>query len=210
MKNRKTKPDVQVSWVHPGTVHEAFMESVLALSAAQKPFSITMAAARSGPLLSKARNMVAETFMESRSDYLLFVDTDIVFTPKDVLNLYAAKKDIVGALYFGAILEDASTFPVALRFQDGAYRPIPKEEIPESGCIKVDSVGMGLTLIHRDVFEALPPDHTKLFPFAEMVIDDRAVGEDVAFCLRAKQEGFTTWLCGDARVGHAKTLVIGG
>jgi GT2 family glycosyltransferase len=69
---------------------------------------------------------------------------------------------------------------------------------------------MGLTLIRREVLEDLGADHEKLWPFAETIVDGRALGEDVTFCLRAKEKGYQTWLCGDARAGHAKTFIING
>lgn len=205
------KKKVQITWIHGETVHADFMHSVLGLvSARNRPFELSLSNVRSGPLLGRARNTVAEAFLETKNDYLLMVDTDIVFTPEDAVQLFKASKPIVGGFYLGVNLADNGTFPVALRQgEDGAYWTISKEDVPEKGCIEVDAVGMGFTLVRREVFEVLKPDHQMLFPFAETVVNGRGVGEDIAFCLRAKQEGFQTWLCGDARVGHAKSLVIG-
>lgn len=192
-------------------VSACFCESLVNLQSTMRPYSLRFLSAESGPLLSRARNQVCEAFLaHTDAGHLLFADSDMHFTPQDVLALYEAQKPIVGALYYGVQRDDMSTFPVALTKQDGVFKPLPAEEIPEHGCRRVDAVGMGLTLIKREVLESLDVNSTLLQPFAETVMEGRAVGEDVTFCLRARQKGFHTWLCGDARAGHAKTFIING
>ena len=126
--------------------------------------------AESGPLISRARNMVCEAFLESTATHLLFSDTDIVFQPNDVRFLLEARKPIVGALYYGILVGNlTSTFPVALSYQEGTLQSLDKA--PDS-LTRVDAVGMGLTLVRRDVIEALKPDHAENTPFAEMWYED--------------------------------------
>jgi len=201
---------VTLAYVHPGTVHACFLDSVVNLQGSFRPYMLGIMSAQSGPLLSKARNLIVEGFLSTNSNYLLFADTDMHFLPGAVEALYEADKPIVGALYYGVNQEDGTTFPVALTKQDGVYKPLPGGDIPERGCKRVDAVGMGLTLIKREVLESLDVNPATLQPFSETIMEGRAVGEDVTFCLRAKQKGFHTWLCGDARVGHAKTFIIDG
>lgn len=138
-------------------------------------------------------------------------DVDIRFRPTDVEALLRADKPIVGAIYFGVNPQTNKSFPTVLRkSREGPFIPMNPKHLPKKGCIPVDAVGMGCTLVQRPVLEALGADHNHLWPFAETEIDGRAVGEDLAFCLRAKEAGFDTWVCGDARVGHAKTFLING
>jgi len=49
---------------------------------------------------------------------------------------------------------------------------------------------------------------TQLWPFAESIVNGTAKGEDVTFCLRAQDKGFTTWLSVDARIGHEKEWLL--
>lgn len=199
-----------LAYIHPGEVRHEFMESILKLLTAEKSYQLGLINAQSGPLISRARNMLAEQFVEKPDfTHMLFVDSDIQFEPEDVEALLKADKPIVGGVYFG-MDQNQQLFPTGLVKQDGSYKPIPLDKVPLHGCKKVDAVGMGLTLITRQVMEALQPDQLLLWPFAETVINGRGVGEDVSFCLRAREKGYQTWVCGDARAGHAKTAIVGG
>lgn len=210
-----------LAYCHPGTVRHEFMESVIQLiqyPASKRPYLLSIAYVHSGPLISKSRNIISEIFLQNNQNFthLLMCDTDIVFNPNHVQLLLDADKPIIGALYFGVDAGDFSTYTTVLRrkFQDQERHaenplvPIPGAEV--EGVMMADAIGMGLTLIKREVLETLGADHIKLWPFAEALLGDRATGEDVTFCLRAKEKGFDTWVHGDARVGHAKTFVING
>ena len=203
------RPVVLLAWIHPGTVRMEFMDSVINLTQSERSYDLRVMHAASGPLLSRARNVVLESFMLNPGcTHLLFADSDMHFTPEAVQALVSARKPIVGAVYYS--LEPAALLPYCTAMQKdpetGHLRPL--EEAPTAGCIEVDAVGMGLTLIERKVIEDLKPDTSQLWPFAETVVDGLARGEDITFCFRAKELGYQTWLCGDARAGHAKTILV--
>ena len=67
---------------------------------------------------------------------------------------------------------------------------------------KVASVGMGLTLIKREVCEAMAAAHEDPFEYVGHT------GEDITFCHRAADLGFDTILVPQARIGHLKAVVI--
>ncbi len=185
------------------------MESILGCLG---EFRLIVNGAEGGPLISRARNMLLERFLSTEADYLLMADTDVVFTANDVRLLLEARKPIVGALYYGILGGNPeSTFPVALTYQGLEGKPgkvlQSLDKAPRHLC-RVGAVGMGLTLIRRDVVEALEPSSTLNKPFAERVYDGRHHGEDAVFCLEAKKAGFDTWLEPKARVGHIKSIVL--
>lgn len=66
----------------------------------------------------------------------------------------------------------------------------------------VAGVGMGLTLIKRQVVEAVCSTYKRPFE----VEDDR--DEDLVFCLRAAEFGFETKVVPHARIGHVTRAVI--
>lgn len=201
--SKDTDVRLYVGFCHPGVVHTAWMESLISCL---PEFRMIVQGAEGGPLISRARNMILERFLESDADYLLMTDTDVVFEPRDVRLLLEARKPIVGALYYGILGHNpASTFPVALTYQSGVLQSLDKA--PER-LSRVDAVGMGLTLIQRQVVEALDVDSAQNTPFAEMVINGRHHGEDAVFCVRAKKAGYDTWLQPKARVGHAKVVFL--
>lgn len=194
---------IYVGFCHPGQVYTAWMESLISCL---PEFRLIVQGAEGGPLISRARNMILEKFLQTDADYLLMTDTDVVFEPRDVRFLLEARKPIVGALYYGILGHNpTSTFPVALTYQSGLLQSL--DQAPKR-LTRVDAVGMGLTLIERRVVEALKPDSSQNVPFAEMVINGRHHGEDATFCIRAKEVGFDTWLQPKARVGHAKVVFL--
>lgn len=179
------------------------MESIFSLIG---EFKCIIKGAEGGPLISRARNMICEQFLETEADYLLMTDTDTVFGAEDVRLLLEARKPIVGALYFGILGGNPqSTFPVALTYQSGVLQSLDK--VPDKHT-KVDAVGMGLTLIRRDVIAGLQPSSALNHPFAEKVYNGRHHGEDAVFCLEAKKLGFETWLQPKARIGHIKEVIL--
>jgi GT2 family glycosyltransferase len=198
-----------LGYIHPGMVATEWMNSVLRILPS---FPLQIFGAESGPLLSRARNLVLEQFLKTDCKYILMTDTDVVFEAKDVQELLRANKPIVGALYYGILGGNPnSTFPVALKYQKikGEGRVLASiDSIPKSPFVEVDALGMGLTLVKRSVIQALEPSSKLNTPFAEMIWDGRHHGEDAVFCLRAKEKGYSSWLATKARVGHRKTITL--
>ena len=73
----------------------------------------------------------------------------------------------------------------------------------------VDYTGFGWVLIKKGVFENLeyPWFAPKMQVFESGNVQDMC-GEDVSFCLDAKEEGFDIWCDPRIRVGHEKMRVI--
>jgi hypothetical protein len=73
----------------------------------------------------------------------------------------------------------------------------------------VDYTGFGWVMIRHGVFERLeyPWFAPKMQVFESGAVQDMC-GEDVSFCLDAKEAGIETWCDPRIRVGHEKTRVI--
>ncbi len=187
-----------------------------------------------GPFLSKARNMIVSSYLKNDDQYLLFTDTDCVFTPQDVKLLMEADTAIAGATYYTAAAGSEPWVTALVEGDDGAYAPLTLPElptVPDTSAYEdteedharfardleayqaayldpqfdprpVVAVGMGLTLMRRDVVEAMAGAHE--YPFEYI----GNLGEDVVFCLRAKELGFEPMLVPRARIGHLKGVVL--
>lgn len=203
-------PRILLGYVHGGNVRHEFLRSLLE-TINGVGWEISILDVESGPLLSRARNTMFEAFQDSDADYLLSVDTDIAWHPSDVralLELAKEGKPIVAGHYWGYAGGSGRFSTVGNQDSDGSMRTLL--EIPRDGYAPVDFVGMGFTLISRAVLEGLGVDKPQLWPFAEAVIDGQARGEDITFCMRAKEAGFQSWVSFDVNVGHVKSVVIGG
>jgi len=164
----------------------------------------------SSSLLNLARTQNGRYFLDSGAEYALLLDSDMVWEPKDIVRLRKTAREknakIVSGLYFGQQL--GRIFPVAYGLTDRGLLPfamLPSLDQP----FKVDGVGGGALLVHRDVYEAVADmqrGQTAYLWQEEMYAPatDSQVSEDLVFCLRAKEAGFDIWLEPRAIFNHLK------
>ena len=152
-----------------------------------------------GPYIHANRNQIQDEFMETGRDWLLSVDNDIIFTPRDVFALYdeAAKRG-PGVYHGSYVLEGGvqvcGTWNDEVPMVYHNLVQLPKKPT------EIGVVGMGFTLIHREVFEAIGPG--AFWPIAE------GSGEDLSFSWRAREAGYTPILVPECNVGHQKMNVL--
>ena len=166
-------------------------------------------------LISRARSIIASTFLRSDADVLLSIDSDIWFRPEDAIRIseLAMSKDVVAALY---MTRNLATQP-ALMLPEGEEIIFAADQKPT----QVPYVSTGFVAVHRRVFEKLaknlPLCHkgweskgadTSFYPFyMPFVVPWKGDGhmylsEDWAFCHRAREAGFECWLDPSIRLGH--------
>ena len=145
-----------------------------------------------------ARNDLATQVREKINEYtgqkfthILWLDDDHVFNPD--LAVYLARHgdlDLVSALYFG---RSGRHLPVVYVKDDNPdpYKHYPLIEVPANLC-EVDAIGFGACLMRRDVLDRLPEPYFKF----------NDCGEDIYFCVHAKQHGVRVWCDGSYMLGH--------
>lgn len=140
-----------------------------------------------------ARDALTAEFLKSGCSHLLFIDSDIVFSPAQVTRLLGHSVEIVGGIY--PIKSDG---PLRVAIDD--YH-IPRPTLP-SGLQSVRHVATGFMLIARSVFEKIIaadgpeiefqndfPPHEKIYHFWQLRICQdkdrrRLLTEDWFFCHR--------------------------
>jgi len=154
-------------------------------------------------------------------DYQLWIDSDIVFDSNKFwqlcdlsLNAEGEEKQITSGWYS---TEDGQTTSVAHWLEEDDFRKnggVMNHETLESISKRkkpftVDYTGFGWVMIKNGVFEKMeyPWFAPKMQVFESGDVQDMC-GEDVSFCLDAKDLGFEIWCDPRIRVGHEKTRVI--
>ena len=147
-------------------------------------------------------------------DYQLWIDSDIVFDTEKFYRLVAMDKDIACGWY---MTEDGKTTSVAHWLEEDDFAKnggVMNHETGESisrrrKAFTVDYTGFGWVLIKEGVFENLeyPWFAPKMQVFDSGEVQDMC-GEDVSFCLDAKEKGFEIWCDPKIRVGHEKTRIL--
>lgn len=98
-----------------------------------------------------ARNLIADSFLKSSAEWLMWVDSDTLVPAGAVERMLSHGKTMVSGLYYG---KNPPHPPIAYTKYNGAYRPIDQDIRWEKGeIIHVDTAGMGCCLTHRSVYE---------------------------------------------------------
>lgn len=159
-------------------------------------------------LVSRARNRIAERFLASDCQYLMFIDNDILFQKDDITRLRAWEKDIVGGVYLKKKIPYAAV----------ANRHVGTD--PDTGLFEMQEIGTGFMMIHRRVFERIvewfgselyyepasdEPQEGKYYDFFRVGVSKHTkqyLSEDYFFCEYARKVGFKVWLDSGIMVKH--------
>jgi hypothetical protein len=108
-------------------------------------------------LVNRARNVLAHHFVEGypdtrdgkrvrvQYDWLLFLDTDLVFRPEAITMIYELALSRGTGIYAG-------TYPMKQIKPKVVYNPMPGCRPDSTGVVEVREAGTGFMLIHREVF----------------------------------------------------------
>lgn len=163
-------------------------------------------------LIEQSRSMLATQALDEGADVLFWADDDVVFHPADAVTL------VGDAEHYGSLV----CAPVAVRggcavnttFVDGV-----RVQFFEKGHIyEMLSSGLACAALHtnvlRDVAKRLPRVQVwegapPCYPFFRGIIEHREghehprwMGEDTAFCLRARAVGYRLWCNTRVRTTH--------
>lgn len=194
-----------LAYLHNGWPAHEFMDSVIKLGHEDNFIRFAL---RSRANISEQRNQLLRLFLESPAEYFFSVDSDMQFPPDILKKLKRYDRPIISALIYGQN-KDGSLFPVGKKFTNergSTVEPLVMSDVSDNGLTQVAAVGMGCTLIHREVIERLGTG--PLWPFAEIEKNEQVLSEDVTFCVRAEYVGFDSFIANAVKVGHVKSRVI--
>lgn len=136
-------------------------------------------------LIYDARERIIHKALEnSATDYVLFIDSDIVFEPDTLLKLLKTARIYKDSIISGAYpykYEKANVVGFDLYGKE-----IPAVSSTKDNYILASSIGMGMCLIPRKILEDIVKEYegSGIFhPFSGM-------GEDISFCRRVTSNGY--------------------
>ena len=163
------------------------------------------------------RNIIIEEASKQPCDYLLFIDSDMVWRPDDIERLVRFDRDVVSGLYMTRKPYDGRDHaPVVYRYdRDHVLRPV--YDLPPN-VFKCDAVGAGFLLLKKHVVDRMVELTPKIgFPFDFITAEEmntkpsgrtNLIGEDLSFCWRLRKAGFDIWCDPAVKVGHISESVI--
>lgn len=142
-------------------------------------------------IIAIARNNGVAAARQMGADYLLYLDSDMVFPRRTLHRLLAHGQDIVGALYTKRI----PPYPLLGTTLDDQPQDAPP------GLIEMARIPTGCLLIKMTVFDRLTPPY---FRFETDEATGTVTGEDYVFCDRARQIGLRLWgdIALSMEIGH--------
>lgn len=128
--------------------------------------------------------------------HIMWIDSDIIFQPEDIMKLLSHDLDIVSGLYH--LTPD--TYSVVKLGQENFSHD---SELVSKDLIEAKSVGTGFLLVKKGVFEKI---ERPWFQTGEIEEDGKKkfLGEDIYFCLKARKAGFKIFADPTIRVNHLK------
>ena len=141
-------------------------------------------------------------------DKMFWIDSDIGWTPKDFIDLYISKKDIISGIYFNnkglAMIKGIGN--------DEHPTTITNIKNFSKGIFEIESAGFGFICVKSGVFESMerPWFDTEYF---ELTDGEKVVklpyGEDFSWCVKARKNGYKIFADPTVLVDHYKTMKVG-
>ena len=207
---------LSIGWCDNGLTDGKFTEGILytTIGAVRHGLHINNAVRVQGNQIARQRMDLLEIWYDQiKTDWLLWVDSDIVLTADVLKKLWDAAdrhaRPIVTGIYFvSKAMEGSLMMPMPAVFMDNAEDEFTMQYIhpmPMNQIIQVDSAGMGLVLMHRSIVPKLRDKFPNTSFFAETDMgNDKFIGEDISFFRKVKKCGIKVYAHTGALVQHMK------
>jgi hypothetical protein len=154
-------------------------------------------------LIYDAREKLVEAAKAIGASHIFFLDSDMVPPANTIQSMIAHDKDIISGMIFRRKFPFQPCFymkcDVAKTGETDFEGPMEPEKWPKHGAFEFEGCGLACCLIKMDVFENLKKPY--FFPRPN-------VGEDLAFCLKAKKAGYSIWVDFGIDCGHLGTFPV--
>lgn len=182
--------------IHRSVDYDSFISFIKLLSfKGEHSYQISV---MSHSLIYDSREKMAEIFLKSDCDSMMFIDSDMTFEAKDIEKLASYDVPFVTAMAFKRMPPFQPCFYTKLEYDAGH----PKLEVPvdySQGLLEIEGAGMACALIKREVFENIKKPY--FFPLVNL-------GEDLTFCLKLKEAGIKMYCDTTLSFGHLATTEI--
>ena len=158
-----------------------------------------------GSLVYHARNNLARQALKSDADWVLWLDSDMVFAPDTLQRMLKVCKDndidFLTAVCFRRKPPYTPCLFDRLEKVDKGASYTALMSVPE-GLFKVGGCGFAGVLMSSDVFLSVQSKFGRMFDPMD------GFGEDVSFCWRARQCGYDIWCDSSIEFGHVGNCIV--
>jgi hypothetical protein len=212
------KGTLAIGWCDNGNTDGKFTEGVVsvALQCANNGIELTHSMRVQGNQIGRQRQVLFDYWADQiKSDWLLWIDSDIVVSMEVVAKLWDAadkiNRPVVSGTYFISKEHEgtlAKPFP-ALFYDVDEFSIQHVHPLPDNELIKVDSAGFGFVLMHKSIIAPMREKFPDQSMFAEQEnVGDRYVGEDIVFFRKMQAAGIPLHAHTGALVKHIKRFSL--
>ncbi len=162
----------------------------------------------------KGRNEIAEHFMATDADYLLFIDADMIFEPQDLVKLVEAIQTtpdagLVGGFYTSRdeLLRPLISWTDDDGFQFGMQEVIERLIESRGKMVEADLIPTGFMIIRREVFEAHPNPWFIVESKQDKKGEWHHFSSDNVFVRKTQEAGFKTYGHFGIELGHIGSYI---
>ena len=158
-----------------------------------------------GSLVYTSRNHLGGLAIEQDYDYVLWLDSDMVFKPDTLERMMETMKnediDFLTGLYFRRVYPFKPVLFSKLEQTEAGWEWDEPKEIPD-GLFELAGCGFGCVLMKTDVLFDVQGK------FGDMFGPIKNMGEDLSFCWRATQCGYKIICDPGIDLGHVGHMVV--
>lgn len=159
-------------------------------------------------IIHDGRFALAQIAIKNKYDYILWIDSDMVFESTALYDMLEADKDIVSAVCF---MRRAPYEPcIYSKMRMGAT--LEEDQIekyfdyPTDKVFEVEAFGLAFCLMKVVVLEDILCKTGQ--PFFPVRSDHRTLGEDLSFCYNARRCGHKLWATPKPKIGHIGKMLV--
>lgn len=165
----------------------------------------TVVAFQISSLVYMARNDLAKKAVACGADFVLWIDSDMVFSPDLLQRLMEHMKnpeiDMVSGLYFRRVAPYSPVLYDRLEITEERCEHTEFDQIPDEP-FEVGGCGFGGVLMRTSLI------YDVALKYGDMFAPIKGVGEDLSFCWRARQLGHKVICDPSIVLGHVGHTVI--
>ena len=158
-------------------------------------------------LIYKSRNDLADMAVKAGADFILWLDSDVIFPNSLMVDLMADMKDGVDLVTGIYHMRRPPFKPVIWKKLRQGLIPQENEsedwdDYPKDDVFEIDGCGFGCVLMRTEMLQPIVDRYHDLFGPVP------GYGEDLSFCVRARSCGFKLIADPKIQVGHKGSLII--
>lgn len=149
-------------------------------------------------LVYDARDKIAMDALANKVDWVMWLDSDIIYPANIIQKLMSRNKDMITGIYYK---RTAPYTPCIYKLEEEKLRPYIDYE--EDKVFKVEAAGFGCMLMKAKVIRAVYDKFGGCFFPVNGV-----GGEDLSFIRRAKDIGIEVWCDSSVKCGHVGRQIV--